>query len=336
MICTARRAETLSTRTVARLRLWQNAAARPTPKQQAQIPIPIIDTNGIRIGFEETGVRGNPSVLLLHGLGCQLVQWPDSLIAGIVAAGFHVVRIDNRDVGLSDKLDRLGTVNLMTFFMPAGSGPPPVPPFTLADMSDDVAGVMDGLSLSRAHVVGVSMGGMIAQQLAIRHPQRVLSLTSIMSTSGAPNLPAPEPAAIGSIMSVPASSQREGIIAHVERSWDLIGGSHYKSTEVGMGRKTAEAFDRCRHPPGILRQMAAVLADVGRADALSRIGAPTLVLHGEIDPLVPLGCGEDTARRIPGAKIKVIPKMGHDLPDPLIQEVLELLVTHWRAAAAPQ
>jgi pimeloyl-ACP methyl ester carboxylesterase len=176
------------------------------------------------------------------------------------------------------------------------------------------------------------MGGMIAQQFAIRHPHRLLSLTSIMSTSGAPNLPAPDPAAIGSIMSVPASSEREVVIAHVERSWDLIGGPHFKSTEVGMGRMTAAAFDRCRHPPGILRQMAAVLADVERAGALGRIQTPTLVLHGEIDPLVPLGCGEDTARRISGAQMKVISKMGHDLPDPVLPAVLESLVTHWRAA----
>lgn len=297
--------------------------------------MPFIDANAVRICYEESGVRGNPAVLLLHGLGCQLVQWPDSLIAGIVAAGFHVVRLDNRDVGLSEKLDRLGTVNLMTFFMPSGNGPRPIPPYTLADMSDDVAGVMDGLSLSCAHVVGVSMGGMIAQQLTIRHPQRVLSLTSIMSSSGAPNLPAPDPAAIGSIMSMPASSERAAVIAHVERSWNLIGGPHYTSTEVGMGRMTAAAFDRCRHPPGILRQMAAVLADVGRADALNRIQTPTLALHGEIDPLVPLGCGEDTARRIAGAHMKVIPNMGHDLPDPVIPEVLESLVTHWRTASPP-
>ena len=294
--------------------------------------MPLIDANGLRLCYEESGVRGNPAVVLLHGLGCQLVQWPGMLIAGLETAGFHGVRIDNRDVGLSEKLDRLGSVNLMPFFMPAASGPRPVPPYTLADMSDDVVGVMDGLSLSRAHIVGVSMGGMIAQQFAIRHPQRILSLTSIMSSSGAPNLPAPDPAAIGSIMSVPASSQREDVIAHVERSWDLIGGTYYKSTQVGMGRMTAAAFDRCRHPSGILRQMAAILADVGRADALRQIRAPTLVLHGEVDPLVPPGCGEDTARRIPGAQMKVIPKMGHDLPDPVLAEILALLTTHWRTA----
>lgn len=294
--------------------------------------MPFINANGIRLCYEESGVRGDPPVILLHGLACQLVQWPENLIAGIVAAGFHVVRIDNRDVGLSEKLDRLGSVNLMSFFMPAGAGPRPVPPYALADMADDVAAVMENLALSRAHVVGVSMGGMIAQQIAIRHPQRLLSLTSIMSTSGAPNLPEPDPTAIGSIMSMPANSQRETVIAHVARSWDLIGGPHYKSTEVGMGRMTAAAFDRCRHPSGILRQMAAILADVGRAEALRGIRTPTLVIHGDADPLVPPGCGEDTARRIPGARIKVMPKMGHDLPEPLIPEILSELLTHWRAA----
>jgi pimeloyl-ACP methyl ester carboxylesterase len=206
--------------------------------------MPLIDANGIRICYQEDGARGDPPVLLLHGLGCQLIQWPDSLVAGIAAAGFHVVRIDNRDVGLSEKLDALGPVDIMAFFLPSNQGRLPTPPYTLADMSDDAAAVLDALGLAHAHVAGVSMGGMIAQRMAIRHPQRVLSLTSIMSSSGAPNLPAPDPAAIRSLMAPPVSSIREEIIAQVEQTWNLIGGAHYKSTEVGIGRVSAAAFDR--------------------------------------------------------------------------------------------
>ena len=295
--------------------------------------MPIIDANGIKICVQTDGANADPAVLLLHGLGCQLIQWPDTWVAGIVAAGFRVVRIDNRDVGLSEKLDSLGPVDIMSFVMPSAAGRPRVPPYTLKDMSDDAASVLDALQLARAHVVGVSMGGMIAQQLAVRHPGRVLSLTSIMSSSGATGLPAPDPAAIGGVMMPPPmSAGRAAIVAHVERSWDLIGGPHFKSTVVGIGRMTAAAFDRCRHPPGTMRQMAAVIADSERAEALRGIRAGTLVIHGDVDPLVPLGCGEDTARRIPGARLKVMPNMGHDLPEPLIPEMLEAMAAHWRAA----
>jgi len=296
--------------------------------------MPIIDANGIKICYEEDGPRDGPPVLLLHGLGCQLVQWPESWISGIAAAGFRVLQLDNRDVGLSEKLDGLGSVDIMAFAVSSMEGRPRVPPYTLGDMSNDSKAVLDHLDLAAAHVVGLSMGGMIAQQMAIRHPQSVLSLTSIMSSSGAPNLPQPDPAAIQSLMRPPVSSVRAELIEQLEQMWNLIGGPHFKSTQLGIGRLTAMAFDRCRHPIGRLRQMAAVIADAGRANELSRIRAPTLVIHGGIDPLVPLGCGEDTARRIPGAKIKVMPKMGHDLPEPLIPDMVNALVTHWRAAAA--
>ena len=297
--------------------------------------MPMIDANGIKICVQEDGVRGDPPVLLLHGLGCQLTQWPERWVAGIVAAGFRVVRIDNRDVGLSSKLDALGTVDIMSFVMPRPDGKPHVPPYTLQDMANDAAAIMEALNLTGAHVVGVSMGGMIAQRLAIHHPRRVLSLTSIMSSSGAMGLPAPDPAAIGGVMMPPPmSAGRDAIIAHVERSWNLIGGPHFKSTDVGIGRMTAAAFDRCRHPPGTLRQMAAVITDASRAEALRQVRAGTLVMHGDVDPLVPLGCGEDTRRRIPGARFNVMRNMGHDLPDPLIPEMLETLTGHWRAAAA--
>jgi pimeloyl-ACP methyl ester carboxylesterase len=296
--------------------------------------MPLIDVNGIKICYEEEGPPGGPPVLLLHGLGCQLVQWPESWLSRIAAAGFRVLRMDNRDVGLSEKLDALGSVDIMAFAVASMQGHPPAPPYSLSDMSDDAAAVLDHLDLAAAHVVGLSMGGMIAQQMAIRHPHRVLSLASIMSSSGAPNLPAPDPDAIRTLMAPPVSSVRAEIIAQLEQMWNLIGGPHFRSTELGIGRMTAMSFDRCRHPQGRLRQMAAVIADAGRANALSRIRTPTCVIHGEIDPLVPLGCGEDTARRIPGARIKVMPKMGHDLPEPLIPEMVQMLVTHWDAAAA--
>ena len=181
--------------------------------------MPLIDANGIKICYQDDGAPGNPAVLLLHGLGCQLVQWPASLVAGIVSAGFRVVRIDNRDVGLSEKLDALGLVDIMSLILPSAAGRPPKPPYTLADMCDDAASVLKRLAPAGAHVVGVSMGGMIAQQMAIRHPELVLSLTSIMSTSGAPDLPSPDPVAMQSLMSPPVSSMRAELIAQLASAW---------------------------------------------------------------------------------------------------------------------
>ena len=291
----------------------------------------MINANGIAICYEEEGANAAPPVLLLHGLGCQLVQWPDAFVAGIVAAGFKVLRMDNRDVGLSEKLDALGAVDIMAYVVPSPQGAPR-PPYTLSDMADDAAALLEARGFAHAHVLGVSMGGMIAQQLAIRYPQRVLSLTSMMSTSGAGDLPLPDAAAIRSVLTPPNSAARADVISQVEASWNLIGGTQYRSTEVGMGRKAATAFDRNRHPAGKMRQMAAVISDTGRADALRQLRVPALIIHGESDPLVPLPCGEDTARRIPGASIRVMPKMGHDLPDPLIPEILGMLVAHWRTA----
>jgi pimeloyl-ACP methyl ester carboxylesterase len=292
--------------------------------------MPIIRCGRLDICYEQDGATEAPPVLLLHGLGCQLVQWPASLIEGLVAAGFSVLRMDHRDVGLSQKLDELGPVDLMALAAVFVGGEPPAPPYTLCDMAEDAVALCNGLGVGPVHVVGVSMGGMIAQRIAIHHAQRVSSLTCIMSTSGAAGLPRSEPAAMRSLTAVPASLTRTGIITHVQQTWNLIGGPHFKSTEVGIGRLTATACDRGRHPPGFLRQMAAVAADTNRAEALAGIAARTLVMHGAIDPLVPLACGEDIARRIPGARLKVFAQMGHDLPDPLMPEILGTLVAHLR------
>jgi pimeloyl-ACP methyl ester carboxylesterase len=289
--------------------------------------------NGIEICYAQDGASADPAVLLVHGLGCQLIQWPDSFVAGLVAAGFNVLRMDNRDVGRSAKLDALGAVDIMALILAFQGGPPARPPYTLRTMADDAVGLLDALGLTAAHLVGVSMGGMIAQRIALHHPQRVLSLTSIMSSSGASDLPPPDPPALASITAVPVSQTRADMLVHLGASWDLIGGPHFKSTAVGMGRKTEAAFDRGRHPAGILRQLAAIMGDTGRADSLPEIRTPTLVIHGDADPLVPLVCGEDTARRIPGATLKVMPNMGHDLPEPLMPGILAALTTHLHAAA---
>jgi pimeloyl-ACP methyl ester carboxylesterase len=238
--------------------------------------------------------------------------------------------MDHRDVGLSQKLDELGSVDLTALAAVFMGGKPPAPPYTLRHMAEDAVALCNALGVGRVHLVGVSMGGMIAQRIAIHHAERVSSLTCIMSTSGAAGLPRADPTAMRSLTTVPATKTRAAIIAQVQQTWDLIGGPHFKSTEVGIGRLTEAAYDRGRHPPGFLRHMAAVAADADRAEALAGIGARTLIMHGGIDPLVPLACGEDTARRIPGARLRVFPQMGHDLPEPLIPEILGTLFAHLR------
>jgi pimeloyl-ACP methyl ester carboxylesterase len=296
--------------------------------------MPMIHANGIDICCEEDGSRHQPSVLLIHGIGCQLVQWPHSLIAGLVNAGFHVLRMDNRDMGLSQQMPECGQVDLMALMMAISSGERPRVPYALKDMADDAAALIERVGKSSAHIVGVSMGGMIAQRMAIHHPDRVASLTSVMSSSGARGLPPPDPAAIASITAVPVGLTREQTIEQLRQSWNLIGGPHFISTEVGLGRLTELAYDRGRNPAGYLRQMAAIISDVDRADALAGIKAPTLVLHGDADLLAPLCCGEDTARRIPGARFEELPAMGHDLPEPLMPRMLETLLAHFRAATS--
>jgi pimeloyl-ACP methyl ester carboxylesterase len=296
------------------------------------LDMPTVQANGIELCYEHDGSWEDPTVLLVHGLGCQLVQWPDSLIAGLVAAGFGVLRMDNRDVGLSTKLDGMGAADMLALMMAFQGGPPVLAPYTLSTMADDAVALLEALGRDAAHVVGTSMGGMIAQRIAIGHPDRVLSLSSIMSSSGAPDLPPPDPQAIVSITPLPFGLTRTDMIAVLKDSWDMIGGPHFRSTVVGMGRLTEAAYDRGRHPTGVMRQIAAILADTTRAASLPRIRTPTLVIHGDADPLVPLPCGEDTARRIPGAALKVMPGMGHDLPEPLMPGILAALVTHLRAA----
>ena len=210
----------------------------------------------------------------------------------------------------------------------------PSPAYTLSQMASDAIAVLDALGLQCAHVIGLSMGGVIAQRVAADHPQRVLCLTSIMSSSRAAGLPPPEPAAVAGMLTGMTATTRAEIIAARRQNFDLLGGPHYRSAEVGMGRLSEAAFDRASHPAGVARQMAAVIADVGRAEALAKVRAPTLVIHGDVDPLVPLACGENTARRIAGARLMIMPRMGHDLPEPLIPELLDAIVRHLRATPA--
>lgn len=277
--------------------------------------------NGIQIEVEDSGGEGRPAVLLIMGLGMQLIAWPDEFVRALIEAGFRVVRHDNRDIGLSQGFDHAGAGNLVWQSVRHRMGLPVRSVYSLQDMADDALGVLNVLGIRRAHVVGASMGGMIAQRLAVAAPQRTASLVSIMSSSGARNLPGPRPDVAAALMRRPASRTEAALMAHSLRVVRLISSPAYPQDERTLTERITRGLRRAYRPAGIVRQMLAIGADSGRHALLGRISSPTLVLHGDADPLVPIACGQDTARRISGARFVSVPGMGHDLP-PLVCDIL--------------
>jgi pimeloyl-ACP methyl ester carboxylesterase len=297
-----------------------------------------IKANRIQIEVEDSGADGSqagrPVVLLIMGLGMQLVAWPPAFVQALLDAGFRVVRHDNRDIGHSQYFDHLGVPSIVWATIKLKLGLRPRAPYSLQDMADDARGVLDALGVAQAHVIGVSMGGMIAQRLAISAPDRCLSLTSIMSTSGARGLPQAKPEVIRALLSRPASRDREAILDHYVKLLRAIGSPAWPMEESVLRERIAIGVDRSFHPAGTLRQMLAVGADTGqRTRDLGRLRLPTLVLHGKADPLVPFACGEDTARRIPGAHLVGIEGMGHDLPPQAVSQLLAHIVPFMQRGA---
>ena len=286
-----------------------------------------IKANGIDIEVEDTGGTG-PVVVLIMGLGMQLVAWPLQLVDALVAAGYRVIRHDNRDIGLSQKFDDKGVPNLLWESIKLKLGVTLRPPYSLNDMALDTVGVIDTLGIAQAHIVGASMGGMIAQRVALAAPERTLSLTSIMSTSGAKGLPNPKAKVIRALMARPKGQDREAILKHYVHLLRVIGSPAFPMEESLVRERISAGLDRSYAPFGTMRQMVAIAADTGRARALANISAPTLVLHGKADPLVPFACGQDTAKRIPGARLFAIDGMGHDLPPEVIDLMLPSMLEH--------
>jgi pimeloyl-ACP methyl ester carboxylesterase len=271
-----------------------------------------VRANGIEIEYDTFGRENDRPLLLVMGLGGQSIMWDEGFCEGLAERGHFVVRYDNRDVGLSTKFDAHGLPNVLAL-MTGGASAGPVP-YTLDDMADDAAALLDALELDTAHVCGASMGGMIAQTLAIRHGRRVRSLASIMSSTGNPSLPQAKPEAMAVLMSPPPTDRASSLDAAV-RTWRTIGSPGFPFDETKIRERAGRLFDRSFHPQGVARQLAAILAHGSRVEKLRDVKAPTLVIHGAADPLVPLAGGEDTARAIPGAELLVIEGMGHDLPE---------------------
>ena len=290
-----------------------------------------IYVNNLRLEVEDTGERDRPAVLLIAGMSMQLIVWPDAMLKQLHQAGFRVVRFDNRDNGLSEFMDHLGTPNMLWFMLQQKLGLQTRLPYSIQDMTHDALGVMDHLQLQQAHLVGVSMGGMIAQRLCVTAPERVFSLTSIMSTSSARGLPGPTPAMRRVLMTPPAQPGSAAARTHGLRFVKALAGPGFVHPEGSQEQLVDDSLKRSNRPAGSYRQMLAAMADRERWRLLPRITAPTLVIHGTADPLIPYACAQDTAARIPGAKLFGIEGMGHDFPPAAVEQLTGRLLPFLQA-----
>ncbi|MEI7874130.1 MAG: alpha/beta fold hydrolase [Alphaproteobacteria bacterium] len=291
-----------------------------------------IKANGIEIEYETFGRKGDPALLLIMGLGAQLTLWPESLCEGLASRGFHVVRYDNRDVGLSTDFDKWGVPNIMDAFMKLMKGEKVAAPYLLDDLANDAIGLLDALDIDRAHMVGASMGGMIAQILAAKFPQRTRSLVSIMSTSGRRGLPMGKPEAVAMLSAQPEGPAREQLIAHAIKLRTVIGSPGFPADPAELRALVERNIDRRYYPAGAARQYLAVMASGDRVDLLKTVKVPTLVLHGDDDPLLPVEGGRDVASLVPGARLETFPGWGHDVPQQMVPELIESISSFCRAA----
>jgi pimeloyl-ACP methyl ester carboxylesterase len=279
--------------------------------------------NGIQIEYDTFGDDTSPPVLLIMGLGVQMTLWDPAFCQAIADAGYYVIRFDNRDIGLSTWFDDAGTIELADLL-----GGTAVAPYSLADMAADAAGLLDALGIESAHIVGASMGGMIAQTFAIEFPEKTRTLTSIMSTTGDGAVGQPSPDALGALLGPVPTSRDEAIERSVQTS-KVIGSPGYPYAEADLRAYAGADFDRSFHPAGMARQLAAVVTQPDRTVALSTLNVPTLVVHGADDPLVDPSGGRATANAVPGAQLKIVPGMGHDIPPALYGEIVASLVENF-------
>jgi pimeloyl-ACP methyl ester carboxylesterase len=296
----------------------------------AEVNVQFARVGELDIAYQRLGDPADPPLLLVMGLGMQLIHWDLQLCRQLADRGFHVIRYDNRDVGVSTKIDA-PVPNLMR----AMAGLPINPPYLLSDMADDAFGLLDHLDIERAHVFGVSMGGMIGQTMAIRRPERVLSLASAMSTTGERRYGRPK-LRLWSLFMHRAPRRRDEYVEYFVRVFRMIGSPGFPTDEQRLRELAAATYDRGHDPAGAARQLAAIMASGDRTPQLRRLHVPTVVIHGREDPLVPFRGGVATARAIPNAEFLAIPGMGHDLPHELWPRIIDTVAANTKRAAVPQ
>ena len=283
--------------------------------------------NGLDLCYDTFGDPLAQPLLLIMGLGAQMIVWDDEFCALLAGRGYRVIRFDNRDIGLSTRLGDAGVPDVAAGMMAAMQGRPVSAPYLLRDMAADAIGLLDALGIGSAHVVGASMGGAIAQTLAIEHPQRLRTLTSIMATTGAPGLPPPKPEAMA-VLFKPTPTDQAAYLASYLQTWQVLRGPGFPLDEARDLDRAGQSFARGLNPAGVARQLMAILASGSRQQALRSVSVPTLVIHGRADPLVPVECGIDTARAVPGAELLVIDGMGHALPITMWPQIVEAIARH--------
>ncbi len=294
--------------------------------------MPSVVANGVQIEYQTFGKPSGRPLLLIIGLGVQMIHWDTDLCKDLAARGHYVIIFDNRDVGLSKKFGEAGMPNIPEIFGKLLQGEKVKPPYTLDDMGDDAVALLDALNVPKVHVCGMSMGGMIAQTIAIRHPERVLSLISIYSTTGNPQVPPPKPEIIGLLLT-PPPTERQAFVEQMLVVFKTISGPGFPPDEAWTRKIIGESYDRSFYPDGFARQFVAILTQSDRTSALSSVKVPALVIHGTSDPLVSVEGGKDTARVIPGAELILIEGMGHDLPhDGAWPKIVEMIDKHTQKA----
>lgn len=291
---------------------------RRSDEKPARLP------SGIVLAYDTFGDPSSDPILLIQGLSWSMILWDEDFCSRLADRGYFVIRFDNRDIGHSTKLESLGTPNIRELIRNVMEGKPVSAPYLLSDMAGDAFGLLDHLEIESAHVAGISMGGMIGQTMAIERPERVRSLASLCSTTGHPSLPQPTPEAM-KVITVPPPSDREGFIAHFMQNWRILSGSRFPVDEKRVRVYAEQSFGRGFSTPGVARQIAAVNASGSRREALQSLKIPVLVIHGGADPLLPLECGIDTAEAVPGARMKIIEGMGHTLPEPVWDEIIDAI-----------
>ncbi len=289
-----------------------------------------VQANGIAINFEDRGPADGTPILFVNGYTSTMMSWPEPLMEGLRGRGFRVIRYDNRDVGRSEKFEGLPDIRAVAADLREGRTP--AIPYTLADMAADGIGLLDALGIDKAHVMGVSMGGMIVQRMAIHHADRLLSVTSIMSTTGNPDLPKASEAAMTALQERPPAEDRETIVRHRMKGRRVYQSPAYPKSDADLRRYVEREYDHMYYPDGGVRQYAAIVGDGSRVDLLKDVHLPFLVVHGLADPLVPVEGGKDTAKSVPGAKLELIDGMGHDLPDELCPRFVDLIASHAETA----